>query len=169
MFRTISGPVPAWESLLPPELLRLPEELARVDALLDDPAFFAPFAPHFHPVVGPSTPIECYLRLMFLKFRYRLGYESLCAEVSDSISSRQFYRIRLDGKVPHPATLMKLINRCGAGRWPGQRGAAARAAGQKLLRSFGISVGRRRRLHPDPDDRYRRVRVRPRRRTKYRF
>ena len=31
----------------------------------------------------PSTPVECYLRLMFLKFRYRLGYESLCAEVSD--------------------------------------------------------------------------------------
>ena len=26
--------------------------LARVDALLDDPAFFAPFAPHFHPVPG---------------------------------------------------------------------------------------------------------------------
>jgi IS5 family transposase len=45
VFRTISGPVPAWESLLPPELLRLPEELARVDALLDDPVFFAPFAP----------------------------------------------------------------------------------------------------------------------------
>jgi hypothetical protein len=49
--------VPAWESLLPPELLRLPEEQARVDALLDDPAFFAPFAPYFHPVLGrPSTP-----------------------------------------------------------------------------------------------------------------
>ena len=56
VFRTISGPVSLWESLLPPELLRLPEELARVDALLDDPAFFAPFAPHFHPVLGrPST------------------------------------------------------------------------------------------------------------------
>jgi hypothetical protein len=40
-----------WETLLPPEVLRLPEELARVDALLDDPAFFAPFAPHFHPVI----------------------------------------------------------------------------------------------------------------------
>ena len=102
MFRTISGPVPAWESLLPPELLRLPEQLARVDALLDDPAFFAPFAPYFHPVPGrPSTPIECYLRLMFLKFRYRLGYESLCAEVSDSISWRRFCRIGLDGQVPH--------------------------------------------------------------------
>jgi IS5 family transposase len=79
------------ESLLPAEVLRLPEELARVDALLDDPSFFAPFAPHFHPVLGrPSTPAECYLRLMFLKFRYRLCYESLCAEVSDSISWRRF-------------------------------------------------------------------------------
>jgi hypothetical protein len=51
VFRTISGPVSPWESSLPPELLRLPEELARVDVLLDDPAFFAPFAPYFHP--GP--------------------------------------------------------------------------------------------------------------------
>ena len=70
-----------------------------MDALLDDPAFFAPFAPYFHPVLGrPSTPVECYLRLMFLKFRYRLGYESLCAEVSDSISWRRFCRIPLDGQ-----------------------------------------------------------------------
>ena len=124
MFRTISGPVPAWESLLPPELLRLREELARVDALLDDPVFFVPFAPYFHPVLGrPSTPIECYLRLMFLKFRYRLGYESLCAEVSDSISWRRFCRIGLDAKVPHPTTLMKLTTRLdgrdGASIWCG--------------------------------------------------
>src|SRR5947209_4379484 len=99
MFRTVGDRPALWESLLPPELLRLPEELARVDALLDDPAFFAPFAPCFHPVLGrPSTPVECYLRLMFLKFRYRLGYESLCAEVSDSISWRRFCRIPLDGK-----------------------------------------------------------------------
>ena len=84
MFRTIGDRPSLWEARLPPELLRLPEELARVDALLDDPAFFAPFAPYFHPVLGrPSTPVECYLRLMFLKFRYRLGFESLCAEVSD--------------------------------------------------------------------------------------
>ena len=109
MFRTISGPLSSWESLLPPELLRLPEELTRVDALLDDPAFFAPFAPYFHPVLGrPSTPIECYLRLMFLKFRYRLGYESLCAEVSDSISWRRIFLIPLDATVPQPTTLMKL-------------------------------------------------------------
>jgi len=34
-----------WEAVLPPELLKLPDELARVDALLDDPAFFTPFVP----------------------------------------------------------------------------------------------------------------------------
>jgi IS5 family transposase len=103
MFRTIGDGPSLWESRLPPELLRLPEDLARVDALLDDPVFFAPFAPFFHPVLGrPCTPVECYLRLMFLKFRYRLGYESLCAEVADSISWRRFCRIGLDGKVPHP-------------------------------------------------------------------
>jgi IS5 family transposase len=140
VFRTISGPVPAWESLLPPELLRLPEELARVDALLDDPAFFAPFAPYFHPVLGrPSTPIECYLRLMFLKFRYRLGYESLCAEVSDSISWRRFCRIPLDATVPHPTTLMKLTTRCGQDAVAGLNEALlARAAGQKLLRTARV-------------------------------
>jgi IS5 family transposase len=77
MFRTVGDRPSLWESLLPAEVLRLPQELARVDALLDDPAFFAPFAAYFHPVLGrPSTPVECYLRLMFLKFRYRLGYES---------------------------------------------------------------------------------------------
>jgi IS5 family transposase len=103
VFRTIGDQVPLWEPLLPPEVLRLPEELARVDVLLDDPAFFAPFASHFDPRTGrPSTPVECYLRLMFLKFRYRLGYESLRAEVADSISWRRFCRIPLDGKVPHP-------------------------------------------------------------------
>ncbi len=72
MFRTLGDQPSLWESLLPEEVLRRPEELARVDALLDDPAFFAPFAPFFDPRQGrPSTPVECYLRLMLLKFRYR--------------------------------------------------------------------------------------------------
>jgi len=140
VFRTISGPVSAWESQLPAELLRLPEELARVDVLLDDPVFFAPFAPYFHPVLGrPSTPVECYLRLMFLKFRYRLGYESLCAEVSDSISWRRFCRIGLDGRVPHPTTLMKLTTRCGEAAVAGLNEALlAKAAGAKLLRTTRV-------------------------------
>ena len=42
--------------VLPEELQRLPEELARVDAMLDDPAFFRPFVPFFDPRRGrPST------------------------------------------------------------------------------------------------------------------
>jgi transposase, IS5 family len=137
VFRTIGDRPPEWESRLPAELLRLPEELARVDALLDDPAFFAPFAPHFHPVLGrPSTPVEWYLRLMFLKFRYRLGFESLCAEVSDSISWRRFCRIPLDQAVPHPTTLMKLTTRCGSAAVDGLNEALlAKAAGDKLLRT----------------------------------
>src|SRR6185437_5962597 len=89
-------------------------ELGRVDALLDDPVFFAPFAAHFDARIGrPSIPMEVYLRLMFLKFRYRLGYEILCREVSDSITWRRFCRIPLDGHVPHPTKLMKLTIRCG--------------------------------------------------------
>jgi hypothetical protein len=37
-------------------VLRLPDDLARVGALLDDPVFFAPFAPYFHPALGrPSS------------------------------------------------------------------------------------------------------------------
>jgi transposase, IS5 family len=140
VFRTIGDRPSPWESLLPPELLRVPQELARVDALLDDLVFFAPFAPHFHPVLGrPSTPVECYLRLMFLKFRYRLGYESLCAEVSDSISWRRFCRIGLDGKVPHPTTLMKLTTRCGEAAVAGLNEALlAKAAGAKLLRTARV-------------------------------
>ena len=102
--------------------------------------FFAPFAPHFHPVLGrPSIPIECYLRLMFLKFRYRLGYESLCAEVSDSISWQRFCRIGLDGTVPHPTTLMKLTTRCGEAAVAGLNEALwVKAAGQKLLRAARV-------------------------------
>jgi transposase, IS5 family len=140
MFRTIGDGPSSWESLLPPEVLRLPEELARVDALLDDPVFFARFAPYFHPVIGrPCAPVECYLRLMFLKFRYRLGYESLCAEVSDSICWRRFCRIPLDGRVRHPTTLMKLTTRCGEAAVAGLNEALwAKAAAGKLLRTARV-------------------------------
>ncbi len=137
MLRTLGDPVSLWESLLPQEVLRLPAELARVDGLLDDPVFFAPFVPFFSLTAGrPSTPVECYLRMMFLKFRYRLGFESLCAEVSDSITWRRFCRIPLDGKVPHPTTLMKLTTRCGSTAVDGLNEALlAKAAEAKLLRT----------------------------------
>ena len=140
MFRTVSDQMSLWEAVLPPELLKLPDELARVDALLDDPAFFTPFVPHFDPRIGrPSTPMETYLRLMFLKFRYRLGYESLCREVSDSITWRMFCRIPLDGSVPHPTTLMKLSTRCGSAAVDGLNEALlAKAAEAKLLRTHRV-------------------------------
>ena len=140
MFRTVSDQMSLWEAVLPPELLKLPDELARVDALLDDPAFFTPFVPHFDPRIGrPSTPMETYLRLMFLKFRYRLGYESLCREVSDSITWRMFCRIPLDGSVPHPTTLMKLSTRCGSAAVDGLNAALlAKAAEAKLLRTHRV-------------------------------
>src|SRR4051812_33911963 len=137
MLRTRAVEVSLWEAVLPEEVLRLPEELARVDALLDDPVFFAPFVPFFDPRLGrPSTPMEVYLRLMFLKFRYRLGYETLCCEVSDSITWRRFCRIPLDGRVPHPTTLMKLTTRCGTAAVEGCNEALLAKAGEaKLLRT----------------------------------
>ncbi|MBV8346233.1 MAG: ISNCY family transposase [Mycolicibacterium sp.] len=137
MFRTVSDQVSLWEAVLPPEVLKLPDELARVDALLDDPAFFTPFVPFFDLRIGrPSTPMETYLRLMFVKFRYRLGYESLCREVSDSITWRRFCRIPLDGAVPHPTTLMKLTTRCGSAAVDGlNETLLAKAAEAKLLRT----------------------------------
>jgi transposase, IS5 family len=115
MLRTRNDQPTLWESVLPEDLLRLPAELAGVDALLDDERFFTPFRSHFDLTFGrPSIPIETYLRLMFLKFRYRLGFESLCAEVADSIGWRRFTRIGIDGRVPHPTTLMKITTRCGS-------------------------------------------------------
>jgi len=80
--------------------------------------------------------MEVYLRMMFLKFRHRLGYESLCREVSDSITWRRFCRIPIDGKVPHPTTLMKLTTRCGTAAVDGCNEALlAKAAEAKLLRT----------------------------------
>jgi IS5 family transposase len=126
-----------WDAILPPELLVLPDELGRVDGLLDDQVFFAPFVPFFDPRIGrPSVPMETYLRMMFLKFRYRLGYQTLCREVGDSISWQRFCRIPFGTRVPHPTTLMKLTRRCGDAAVAGLNDTLlANAAEHKLLRS----------------------------------
>jgi IS5 family transposase len=55
----------------------------------------------------PSVPVDTLLRLLYLKHRYGLGYESLCREVADSIGWRRFCRIGLDRPVPHPTTLVR--------------------------------------------------------------
>jgi len=114
MLRTISPQPTLWEAILPECCLGLPGDLAEIDALLNDERFYDPFRPFFDPVIGrPSIPMQTYLRMMFLKYRYRLGFEPLCREVADSISWRRFCRVPLDAAVPHPTTLMKITSRCG--------------------------------------------------------
>jgi IS5 family transposase len=105
-----------WEAVLPAELRELPAELAKVDAILDEDRFLAPFRSRLTARIGrPTIPIETYLRLMYLKHRYGLGYETLCKEVRDSFTWRRFCRITIDGRVPDPSTLMKLTKRLGPG------------------------------------------------------
>ena len=114
MLRTLAPPQSLWASVLPEVARGLPAGLAQLDKYLEDPALFEPFRPYFHPSGGrPSVPIETYVRMMVLKYRYRLGYETLCAEVSDSVSWRLFCKVPLGAAVPHPSTLEKVTARCG--------------------------------------------------------
>lgn len=114
MLRTVGPQGSLFELLLPAGMRVLSGELAEVDALMDDRRLFGPFRPFFDPTEGrPSIPIETYLRLMFLKYRYGLGYGRLCADVADSISWRRFCRIGLEAAVPDESTIRKITRRCG--------------------------------------------------------
>jgi IS5 family transposase len=54
-----------WDALLPDEAKRLPAELVRVDAYLDDERYFAPWRALFATRLGrPSVPIDTLLRLL---------------------------------------------------------------------------------------------------------
>ncbi|MDE3077616.1 MAG: ISNCY family transposase [Chloroflexota bacterium] len=100
-----------WDQILPEEARHISPELQVVDSVLDDEAFLAPFRPRFPSKRGRYTiPMDTYLRLMFLKMKYGLGYESLVAEVNDSVSWRRFCRISLSARVPDASTLIKLTN-----------------------------------------------------------
>jgi transposase, IS5 family len=131
-----------WELLLPDEAKRLPAELVHVDAYLDDECFIVPWRPLFDRRLGRrSVPIETLLRLLYLKHRYGLGYESLCREVADSISWRRFCRIPLDRPVPHPTTLVKLVHRAGPETIEQLNAAlVAKLAQDKLLRGRKLRV-----------------------------
>jgi IS5 family transposase len=115
----------------------MPAERARVDALLDVPALLAPFLPFFDPRYGrQSIPMETFLRLMWLKYRDKLGFETLCREVTDSVSWRRFCRIPLDGSVPDHSTLKKIAKRCGPGAVDALNEALlGQAASNKVLRT----------------------------------
>jgi len=103
-----------WDHLLPSQARTLSDELTRVDALLADERFLEPYRQCFRTRLGrPTVPVETYLRLMYLKHRYTLGYETLVREVADSLHWRRFCRIPLDGTVPHSTTLIKLTRKYG--------------------------------------------------------
>ena len=105
-----------WESVLPPELFQMNEELTKVDKLLNDERFFAPFRERFGTTMGrPTTAVATYLRMMYLKHRYQLGYEVLVKEVSDSLAWRRFCHLDLGDRVPDSTTLIKLTHKYGEG------------------------------------------------------
>ena len=113
-----------WEDALPIEVKELPEDLAALDLLLGDHellfALVERWRREFHETGRlvltegrPTIPLETYVRLMVLKQRYRWGYRTLVAEVSDSIHLRRFCRISLIERVPDESTVRKLTRRIG--------------------------------------------------------
>jgi IS5 family transposase len=103
-----------FDYFLPENLKKLPEELQRINELLDNPAIVEPFVKRFNVLMGrPTVPIETYVRLMYLKFRHQLGYETLVAEVADSYTWRKFCGIGLNDRVPDSTTLIKLTHKYG--------------------------------------------------------
>ena len=103
-----------WESVLPPELFQMNEELTQVDKLLSDERFLTPFQQKFGTGMGrPTTAVATYLRMMYLKYRYQLGYEVLVKEVKDSFAWRRFCHLSLDDNVPDSTTLIKLTHKYG--------------------------------------------------------
>ena len=117
-------------------------ELEAVDSLLDDERFLDPFRARFLAKRGRRTiPMETYLRLMYLKMRYHLGYESLVVEVTDSVSWRRFCRISLSDPVPDASTLIKLTNGPCRGLADEVHGALVqRLAEKKVLRGRQLRI-----------------------------
>jgi IS5 family transposase len=114
-----------WDELLPVEARELPEDLARIDELLGDPALLRPIAAHWRleaerrgrsaAAYGrPTIAMESYVRLMVVKQRSGWGYETLVREVSDSLHLRRFCLIPLHERVPDESTVRKLTRRLGA-------------------------------------------------------
>ena len=118
-------PESLWDEALPVEVKELPEDLAALDLLVGRPgvvgadrgALAAGGAETGRAVLTdgrPTIAMETYVRLMVLKQRYRWGYRTLVAEVSDSIHLRRFCRIALSERVPDESTVRKLTRRIGA-------------------------------------------------------
>ena len=137
MLRTVNAQPTLWEALLPEMCLGMPTRAGGGGPATRRRRVLRAVPGPLPSVLGrPSVPIETYLRLMFLKYRYRLGFEPLCREVADSISWQRFCRIPLGVTVPHPTTLMKITTRCGSSAVEGLNEALlARAASAKVLKT----------------------------------
>jgi IS5 family transposase len=114
-----------WDDALPVEVKELPADLAALDVLLSDHELLWPLVERWQQEFRetgrlvltegrPTIPLETFVRLMVLKQRYRWGYRTLVAEVSDSIHLRRFCRISLTERVPDESTVRKLTRRIGA-------------------------------------------------------
>ena len=95
----------------------LPEDLARLDALLSDPALLEPIGAAWKDAGRergrPTIPMASYVRLMVVKQRTGWGYESLIKEVSDSLHLRRFCLVSLTERLPDESTVRKLTRRLG--------------------------------------------------------
>jgi IS5 family transposase len=124
---TLLAPQPEslWDESLPVEVRELPDDLAALDVLLADSELLWPLVERWRQEVErtgrrvltdgrPTIALESYVRLMVLKQRYRWGYRTLVAEVSDSIHLRRFCRISLSERVPDESTVRKLTRRVGS-------------------------------------------------------
>jgi IS5 family transposase len=113
-----AGPVATiWDELLPAEIRALPDELARLDQVLADPALLSAFERRWEQESRrgrPTIPMATYLRLMVIKHRTGWGYQTLMREVSDSLHLRRFCWIALDQRVPDESTVRKLTRRLGS-------------------------------------------------------
>jgi transposase, IS5 family len=140
-----------WDEALPVEVRELPEDLAALDRLLSDPELLEPIVARFREEVEigravlsdgrPTIAMETYVRLMVLKQRYRWGYRTLVAEVSDSIHLRRFCRIALSERVPDESTVRKLTRRLGADTVAElTRALIARATREKRFRARAVRI-----------------------------
>ena len=113
-----------WDEVLPAEVRELPEDLARIDELLGDPALLEPIAEHWRSEAlergrelsahgRPTIAMSSYVRLMVVKHRSGWGYETLVSEVSDSLHLRRFCGFAIDARVPDESTVRKLTRRLG--------------------------------------------------------
>src|SRR5437870_745414 len=106
-----------WDTILPELVRSLPDDLARLDQVLDGPHVLKQFERHWgraNLYVGrPSIPMATYVRLMALKHRHGWGYERLVRQVADSFHLRRFCRLSIMDEVPDESTVRKLTRRLG--------------------------------------------------------